>query len=585
MFSNFLNSIKNGDCITHNSNLVDTRKTLQNRFLLEYLKNDGSNSYILCSKTKNKKPFNQNKKENFEKYLADDKIVFIKDCANKFNFLGALTSKIEKNINHKTTTNIFSSTLKNGSKNLNFTNENGCIILCSSGLIEINISKNEKIYNYIVKQGDMIYVPKGHKYNIIFVTQSTIAAINFKKNAIVINDYKDVEHLAQNNNFVIHVVPYFDMIVDLTKKKKLYPHEIMKISGAYSMMRNPINCLNYMYLLDYKKANIKNYNIYSQKKAIDIDDDCFDYYSKDKKNTDKKTLLDEYLGTLLRQEYYDEALWLLEKNNLVGNWNYEKTDELYVNLNWPINSPEKGLIFVHLHIFTYLIEKYNIKNLYIQCNEQFKDFFSLYFPEIKVVNEKDVIHKIPQISIYKAFIDFHKQENSKKIILDQIQKNRKRVESKLNKKDNKIGLLWFSNDIISPHKSIPIGTFINTIGNNKKDLKLKSLQYNLTDVDIGLFNKYSKNKIQEQFHNNFHTPIIDIVHEVFDCKAVIGTSTVVLIAGAFGIPTLITAASPHFHWYLKENITPTIKTSRMKFFGDWETVYSDIYSFIDNHFD
>jgi hypothetical protein len=132
------------------------------------------------------------------------------------------------------------------------------------------------------------------------------------------------------------------------------------------------------------------------------------------------------------------------------------------------------------------------------------------------------------------------------------------------------------------YRSIPMGVLINTIGNTEKNLNIMSLQYNDPKLDIELFNKYSKNKIKEVYHNDINTSLVDTISAVSKCYMYVGIqSEVSTIAFALcGIPTMITASSPNIYWYLLNGLNPYINIAKMRYSGDYEYITDKINKFI-----
>lgn len=533
-----------------------------------------------------------NCKSNFDysnNFIRNKSLLQIQNFSNYSKIAKNLESYFKKysNVNSKLYSTYYLNGFENDFENLN----QNTVYIFFSGFGELYIDNDDKnVYDF--GMGDIIHIPNNTNHKVISRSQSIYIKIcfsNFEKNNSKFTKkefslaYQNLYHSGKISTLTNH----FESVKKTTKQKKYNLEDLLYIVDGYisagfeSKANDFVNKYQLRELYPAVTSSDIHIGLYGSK-SLDIEK----AFEVDKNILNSGELLDCYLSFSILKKLFHISKYILEQNGMVGNWNYEDTDELFVDLNIGDVYQEIGIIFVHLPLFNYLIEKFNIKKLYLKCRPDFKPFFDNYFPNIKVVHDQvDLKSKVKWTSVYQAFIHLHSQPNSDKIVKEQIKKNRKKVLKDINSNSNKLGLLWFSNDIKKFKKGVPLGVYINTIGNNDKTLTLKSLQYNDPKTDIEIFNNNSKNKIEESFYNDFYTPVSDIVQAVFDCHAVIGTSNVILIAGAFGIPSLIVSGQTFHHWYINPNVTPAIKSSTMRFPGDWQTIYDDIYSFVDKHFD
>jgi hypothetical protein len=230
----------------------------------------------------------------------------------------------------------------------------------------------------------------------------------------------------------------------------------------------------------------------------------------------------------------------------------------------------------YIHLLPYIEHVknlYNIDTIKINCNKRVAEVFEEYFPYIKVgsshnkVTNYEVIECVARTGGAAAMLRSIKQI-SKRIVGEDAPEF--------------VATHWFSNTMFDRYRSIPMGVLINTIGNTEKNLNIMSLQYNDPKLDIELFNKYSKNKIKEVYHNDINTSLVDTISAVSKCYMYVGIqSEVSTIAFALcGIPTMITASSPNIYWYLLNGLNPYINIAKMRYSGDYEYITDKINKFI-----
>ena len=372
----------------------------------------------------------------------------------------------------------------------------------------------------------------------------------------------------------------------LSKKEELTIENLQYIAKIYGLLGLTFQCRKYLKLL--------NDDNYFEKKDYDDIIDLQDNLIEKHNNVPKYRLehFSDIPTYLLAKQYEDVEYILNKKYNVYKRWNFDAVDSLFVDLHIKtaddVKKQELGLFLVFLPIILYYKKTYNIKKIIISVGPKLNNFLKKYFPDIINVpleEYRDKVVPIEKVSVYSLYIDLFKNTNVNQILKDSIRNISKVILKDVPKKTNKLGILWYSNSIGNQHKSIPIGTLINTVGNNKKNINVKCLQYNDPKEEIDLFNKYSKNKFVDIFYNDYNTDICDIIDAVSDCKAVIGTSNVILISNILGIPSLLTGSTPHHHWYAFSGVLPYVTPTEMKFVGDYEGLYNSIYSHIDEHFD
>ena len=383
--------------------------------------------------------------------------------------------------------------------------------------------------------------------------------------------------------YVIHEAVEYAQ--ELTKKDNLTNDELKFIAHVYGFLKLAFQFKKYFNKIDEFDDEFKKKVIVKHDGLIYKNIDYTKYYSEYKTGSFDNDLILNFL----EKNKLKEAKEIFKFTGLTtSNWNFCETKYLYFDFDAKDELKyELGIFFVFLPIINYYKHKFNIKYIYLCVTEKLNPFIEKYFPYIKNIKAKDreyVKSKIPYIGKHYSYIKFFEDECGEENIKSSI-KNIQDTVIKHKKNTNKLGFLWYSNSMLYQEKSIPIGVVINTLGNNKKNLNLKCLQYNDCNEEIELFNENSKNKINDVFYNDFNTNICDIVDAVIDCKAIVGTSNFVLIASALGIPTLLTGSSPHHHWYARSKILPYLTTTNMNFCGDYEGLYKSIYDFVDENFD
>jgi hypothetical protein len=253
-----------------------------------------------------------------------------------------------------------------------------------------------------------------------------------------------------------------------------------------------------------------------------------------------------------------------------GNFKFTNIDELEIVFpDYENNQREVG-IFINLLPYIEIIkDRFNIKKIKILCSSRLKELFEIYFPYIEI-GKSDIKTSQYEIMEYVYFNGGSSAiRNSVRNISKRMRNNKNRIYT---------GINWFSNDIFDRHRSIPIGTLINTVGNHSVNLKVKSFQYNKPSLEIDIYNRYSKNKIIDSFDSYIDTPLIDLVESVGECSLFVGiqSEASVIAYSLYGIPTIITAGSPNFYWYILNRHNPYINIARMRFQGDYDYITKGI---------
>jgi hypothetical protein len=264
-------------------------------------------------------------------------------------------------------------------------------------------------------------------------------------------------------------------------------------------------------------------------------------------------------------------LILNDYSNVVrGNYNYQEIDELEIFFPEYENDKREVGIFINLLPYIEIIKnRFNIKTIKIQCSERLKDLFDIYFPYIEI-GKSDIKTSQYEVMEYVYF------NGGSSTIRNSVKNISKRMRN--NKNQIYTGINWFSNNIFDRYRSIPIGTLINTVGNHSVNLKVKNFQYNKPDLEIEIYNRYSKNKIVDSFDSFIDTPLIDLVDAVGECKLFVGiqSEASVIAYSLYGIPTIITAGSPNMYWYFLNEHNPYINVARMRFQGDYDHITNRI---------
>jgi hypothetical protein len=210
---------------------------------------------------------------------------------------------------------------------------------------------------------------------------------------------------------------------------------------------------------------------------------------------------------------------------------------------------------------------FNIKKIKIDTSDYYDSFFKKYFDYIETGNnDKNKIY------FYQILEFLHVNNVS-------IEESLKEISNRFKSTKKYIGIFWYSNNLFDKNKSLPIGIFINTTGNYAN---VKSLQYNYPDVEIELYNKYSKYEIEEVFNSDYNTSLLDIIEGMLDCKCYVGVSGVFahIASSLLNIPTLILTGAPNTYWFWIYSEKQNTKLSRMRFIGDYATINYDIDEFL-----
>lgn len=252
------------------------------------------------------------------------------------------------------------------------------------------------------------------------------------------------------------------------------------------------------------------------------------------------------------------------------NCDLVKCDSLEVVFpHYDESSGETGY-FIHFLPYIETLKQKN-PNLRVKINtgRRLEELFSIYFPYIENGTHVNKINYIELIKYVESLGGASVLRNTIRSIADRIV---------YNKTARTMGINWYANDINNRDRSIPLGVLINTIGNNDKNLNIKSLQYNNITSDIETFNNYSKNKITSVFSNDIHTSIVDILRAVAQCSCFVGiqSEAAVMAYSLCGIPTIVTSNSPHFYWYFLEDRNPYLNIARMRFAGDYDGITKKI---------
>ena len=253
-----------------------------------------------------------------------------------------------------------------------------------------------------------------------------------------------------------------------------------------------------------------------------------------------------------------------------GNYNYTHIDELEIVFSGYDKEQREVGIFINLLPYIEILKnKFNIKKIKLNCSDRLQDLFHIYFPYIEI-GESEIKTSQYEVMEYVYF------NGGSSAIRNSVKNISKRMRN--NKNSIYTGINWFSNNIFDRYRSVPIGTLINTVGNHPNDLRIKNFQYNKPDLEIEIYNRYSKNKIVDSFDSYIDTPLIDMVEAVGECSLFVGiqSEASVIAYSLYGIPTIITAGSPNFYWYFLNGHNPYINVARMRFQGDYEHITQKI---------
>lgn len=245
--------------------------------------------------------------------------------------------------------------------------------------------------------------------------------------------------------------------------------------------------------------------------------------------------------------------------------NFIDLDEFEVLLPFEDSKRETGAYIKILPYLEYIKLHSRVQKIKINCNERLRELFEKYFPYIEIGVSKN------QITEYEL-VEYISKQGGRSIVRNAVRSISERVLGKTN--PEYLGINWFANNIIGRSRSIPIGVIINTVGNHSKDFKVKSLQYNNISTDVQLYNYYSKNKIKSEFYNDINTSIVEILDAVKECYCFVGiqSEAAMLAYNVCGIPTIVTASTPHFYWYFIDSLNPYLNTVRMRYSGDYDHI-------------
>lgn len=261
--------------------------------------------------------------------------------------------------------------------------------------------------------------------------------------------------------------------------------------------------------------------------------------------------------------YFAEELAEKISNNIFddiprGNWNFKFIDELEIVL--PNNDSDISSIINIIPYLEILKQKNFIDRVKIKCSDIFKNLFSKFFDYIEIGSSET------------KTLTFEVIEFCEKNYPGELNKSITNISKKISNKPKKyVGVSWFSNKIWERHKSIPIGVLINTIGNHTNDYDVKSVQYNYPDIEIEIYNRYSKNKIIDRFDSKINVDILEVVEGISDCKMYLGISNTFANVSAYllDIPTIVTSSTPSMYWYWMNGLNKNVKIARMRFQGDF----------------
>ena len=598
MNNNLINQINN------NQNFVKKNGWKANMLISSYDINNFINSNKLedCHLYSDGKKINTNSKDDiFEKYYSESSILVNKNISNNSKLIQNIQKYFQKQELPIESCSLISTNNLNGYPKFEMGKQNSLFIVFGG---YGSFVSDEDTYSF--EPGHIVFINKSTDYFLHTISSTIILQINISNKekekfdiSLATECGKAFSELYQNK-ILDTMDDYFDYIKKISKKKQ----EKLTIKDKIALIKGYEQAGFFEKSLDLiQKYNLQKYlpgtmtqNLVNSIEHLNKKEKeklVLSCLKQDRILFNPNTLMEGYLCSAVSQcvgndvsTFYDTVNSLLKSGNLKGNWNFTDTKNLFMDFNIGDTRQEIGVPFVHLPLMTYLIEKYNIENLFVEVREDFKVFFEKYFPKIKVIsNISNIKTQMPWTTAYEARINLHREQNYKELLIDQMNKNRKMVSDLINKKSNKVGILWFSNDIKRHEKGVPIGVLINTIGNTDKKIEIKSLQYNHPENEIRIFNKYAKNKIKDIFDNDLSATVQDLVEATFDCKAIIGTSNVTLIASAFGIPTLLVTGYTMHHWYVNDDIIPGVEYTEMKYRGDWNHVNEKINRFIDKHFD
>lgn len=253
-----------------------------------------------------------------------------------------------------------------------------------------------------------------------------------------------------------------------------------------------------------------------------------------------------------------------------SNCNFLTTAEY--ELEFPGYESSTREIGIYIQTLPYLEALYQqglIKSIKINCTERLRELFSLYFPYIEIGTSSNKVNFLEIIE--------HVQKNGGAALVRGAVKNIA-LRTVKDKNPQFVGINWFANNIFDRYRSLPIGTLINTVGNHDKNLKVMSLQYNDPAIEIEIYNRYAKNKITEVFNNDINTTPVEILEAVGQCHCFVGiqSEAAMMAYNLLGIPTIVTASSPHMYWYFLNGLNPFLHTVQMRFAGDFEQVTKKI---------
>ncbi len=253
-----------------------------------------------------------------------------------------------------------------------------------------------------------------------------------------------------------------------------------------------------------------------------------------------------------------------------GNCNFLECEEFEIVFDGYDNTGRESGIYIQLLPYIEILKhRANIKSIKINCNERLRELFQLYFPYIEIGSSENKVNSY-------EIVEYVYSIGGSSLLRNSINNISKRLKNNKNKKF--LGISWFANTLYDRYRSIPIGVLINTVGSNIKDLNVKSFQYNDPKIEIEIYNRYSKNKILETFDNDINTSVVEILDAVSECYCFVGNPNEmsVIASSLCGIPTIVTSSSPHFYWYIINELNPYLNTIRMRFAGDCDYITKGI---------
>jgi hypothetical protein len=236
---------------------------------------------------------------------------------------------------------------------------------------------------------------------------------------------------------------------------------------------------------------------------------------------------------------------------------------------WEGHQREIGIYIQALPYIELLKQRTRVQKIKINCTERLRELLALYFPYIEIGTHANKVNQV-------FLLEWVKNQGGASLVRGVIRRIAQRIRT--NKNPRYLGINWFANTIFDRYRSIPIGTLINTVGNHAKPLQVKSLQYNDPQIEIDIYNRYSKNKIISTFDNDINTTAVEILDAVAECYCVVGIQSepVMMSAWLLGIPTIVTASSPNMYWYFLNKLNPFLHIIQMRYAGDYDYITNKI---------